>query len=68
MEREELERLFRRYSATVFRRAHAILGDTDAARDATQDVFLRAMRSSAELRAAGSAHRLAVSSHHETSV
>jgi RNA polymerase sigma-70 factor (ECF subfamily) len=38
-----LEGLFRRYSRTVFRRARAILGDGDAAKDVVQEVFLRAM-------------------------
>jgi RNA polymerase sigma-70 factor (ECF subfamily) len=46
-----LDDLFRRYSASVFRRARAILGDGDAAKDATQEVFLRAMNAQAELAA-----------------
>jgi RNA polymerase sigma-70 factor, ECF subfamily len=54
VEREELERLFRRYSASVFRRARAILGDHEAAEDATQEVFLRAIRAQEELRAVAS--------------
>ena len=54
MEREELERLFRRYSGNVFRRARAILGDHEAAEDATQEVFLRAIRAQEELRAVAS--------------
>jgi RNA polymerase sigma-70 factor (ECF subfamily) len=41
--------LFRRYSRVVYRRAHAILRDKDAAEDATQEVFLRAMRSADQL-------------------
>jgi RNA polymerase sigma-70 factor (ECF subfamily) len=44
-----LEELFRRYSASVFRRARAILGDRDAAKDVTQEVFLRAMNARGEL-------------------
>jgi len=40
-----LEELFRTYSAGVFRRAKAILGDPDAAKDLTQEVFLRAVKS-----------------------
>jgi RNA polymerase sigma-70 factor (ECF subfamily) len=47
----ELAELFRRYSASVFRRARAILGDGDAAKDATQEVFLRAMNARGELAA-----------------
>jgi RNA polymerase sigma-70 factor (ECF subfamily) len=45
----ELEDLFRRYSSSVFRRARAILGDGEAAQDATQEVFLRAMNAGGEL-------------------
>jgi RNA polymerase sigma-70 factor (ECF subfamily) len=40
-----LEGLFRRYSRSVFRRASAILGNSDAAKDVTQEVFLRALNS-----------------------
>ena len=39
----DLERLFRTYSSLVWRRATAILGERDAAKDITQEVFLRAM-------------------------
>ena len=46
-----MDDLFRRYSASVFRRARAILGDGDAAKDATQEVFLRAMNAQAEFAA-----------------
>jgi RNA polymerase sigma-70 factor (ECF subfamily) len=38
-----VERLFRTYSSLVGRRATAILGERDAAKDITQEVFLRAM-------------------------
>lgn len=44
-----LDALFRRYSASVYRRAHKFLGDKDAAKDVTQDVFLRAMNARTEL-------------------
>ena len=44
-----MEELFRRYSSSVFRRARAILGDGEAAQDATQEVFLRAMNARSEL-------------------
>jgi RNA polymerase sigma-70 factor (ECF subfamily) len=54
MVREELEQLFRRYSRTVFRRARNILGDDEEARDATQEVFLRAMHASEKLGAVDS--------------
>jgi RNA polymerase sigma-70 factor (ECF subfamily) len=46
--------LFRRYNRSVFRRAQSILRDPAAAEDATQEVFLRAMRSRADLDALGS--------------
>lgn len=39
-----MEELYGRYSRSVFRRARTLLGDDDAARDATQEVFLRALR------------------------
>jgi len=54
VDREEVESLFRRYSRSVFRRARAILGDGDAAKDATQEVFLRAIRADGELLASAS--------------
>jgi RNA polymerase sigma-70 factor (ECF subfamily) len=39
-----LREIYDQYSRSVFRRAHTILGDADAAKDATQEVFLRAMK------------------------
>lgn len=39
-----LAALYARYSRSVFRRARTLLGDSDAAKDATQEVFLRVMR------------------------
>lgn len=38
-----LREIYHRYSGSVFRRARTILGDSDAAKDATQEVFLRAV-------------------------
>jgi len=37
-----LEEIYDRYGTTVFRRARTLLGDPERARDATQEVFLRA--------------------------
>jgi RNA polymerase sigma-70 factor (ECF subfamily) len=39
-----LREIYSQYSRSVFRRARTILGDADAAKDATQEVFLRAMK------------------------
>ncbi len=44
MHRQTLEQLYRRYGPMVLRRARALLRDEQAARDALQEVFLRAMR------------------------
>jgi RNA polymerase sigma-70 factor (ECF subfamily) len=41
---EGLSEVYGRYSRTVYRRALQLLGDPEAARDATQDVFVRVMR------------------------
>jgi len=38
-----LEGLYARYSRSVFRRARTLLADTESAKDATQEVFIRAM-------------------------
>jgi RNA polymerase sigma-70 factor (ECF subfamily) len=40
--RGELESIFEKYGPMVFRRAKAILGNEDEAKDATQEVFIRA--------------------------
>jgi RNA polymerase sigma factor (sigma-70 family) len=40
----DLERLYSVHSASVRRRARQLLGDDEAARDATQEVFMRVMR------------------------
>jgi RNA polymerase sigma-70 factor (ECF subfamily) len=37
-----LEEIYDRYGTTVYRRARTLLGDPERARDATQEVFLRA--------------------------
>jgi RNA polymerase sigma-70 factor (ECF subfamily) len=42
--RLDIDQLYRRYGAMVQRRAREILGDTHAAGDAMQEVFIRAMR------------------------
>jgi RNA polymerase sigma-70 factor (ECF subfamily) len=43
--KEDLERLYARHSQAVYRRARQLLTDDEAARDATQEVFMRVMRS-----------------------
>jgi RNA polymerase sigma-70 factor, ECF subfamily len=47
-----LEELYRRHAATVHARCRYLLRSEDGARDATQDVFVRALRALPELRAA----------------
>jgi RNA polymerase sigma factor (sigma-70 family) len=49
-----LEELYRRHAAAVYARCRYLLRDVDAARDATQDVFVRALRAGPELEAAAS--------------
>jgi RNA polymerase sigma-70 factor (ECF subfamily) len=49
-----LEELYRRYSRSVFRRACKLMGEPDAGRDVTQEVFLRAFEARAEFTAASS--------------
>lgn len=44
MDRSSLEELYRRYGASVLRRARRLLRDDAAARDAMHDVFLKAWR------------------------
>ncbi len=44
MELPSIEELYQRYGALVRRRARAILGEEQAALDAMQEVFVRAMR------------------------
>ena len=51
MDRRELSEIFERYSALVFRRALVLLGNRIDAEDATQEVFVRALKSLDEFRA-----------------
>jgi RNA polymerase sigma-70 factor (ECF subfamily) len=53
-ERGLLDELYRRHAAAVHARCRYLLRDEDGARDATQDVFVRALRALPELRAAAS--------------
>lgn len=53
-ERGLLEALYRRHAAAVHSRCRYLLRDDDGARDATQDVFVRALRALPELEAAAS--------------
>ena len=46
--------LYRRYSGSVFRRACALVRDTDTGKDVMQEVFLRACEARAEFTAAAS--------------
>ena len=43
IDQSSLEALYSRYSRSVWRRARRILADEDAAKDVTQEVFLRAI-------------------------
>jgi RNA polymerase sigma-70 factor, ECF subfamily len=47
---ESIETLYRRYGPLVLRRARGLLGDDGAARDAMQEVFVKAMQSGAFFR------------------
>ena len=49
-----LEELYRRHAAAVYARCRYLLREDEAARDAAQDVFVRALRSGEELRASDS--------------
>jgi RNA polymerase sigma-70 factor (ECF subfamily) len=42
--KQDLERLYARHSQVVYRRARQLLADDEAARDATQEVFMRVIR------------------------
>ena len=45
----DVESLYRRFGPMVYRRCHNLLRDADAARDATQDVFVQVLRRQATL-------------------
>jgi len=49
-----LEELYRRHAAAVYARCRYLLREEEAARDAAQDVFVRALRAAEELRATSS--------------
>ncbi len=49
-----VEDLYQRYAAAVFGRCRYLLKETEAARDATQEVFVKALRALPEFRAAAS--------------
>lgn len=49
-----LEELYRRHAPAVYARCRYLLRDDDAARDAAQDVFVRALRALDDLRGAAS--------------
>lgn len=49
MEFNELSELYRRVGPLIYRRCLRLLGDREAARDATQEVFLRALRHAEKL-------------------
>lgn len=44
MNREELSRLYRTAGPVIYRRCLRLLGDRETAREATQEIFLRAVR------------------------
>jgi RNA polymerase sigma-70 factor, ECF subfamily len=50
MDRASIEELYRKYGPAVLRRARAILGDEQAARDAMQEVFIRALKAEVEFK------------------
>lgn len=51
MKEQDVARLYRDYGYLVFRRCVVYLGDVRAARDATRDVFVRAVKNPSSLRA-----------------
>jgi RNA polymerase sigma-70 factor (ECF subfamily) len=61
-----LEELYRRHAAAVLARCRYLLRDGEAARDAAQDVFVRALRALPELREASSPTTwlLRIATHH----
>jgi RNA polymerase sigma-70 factor (ECF subfamily) len=50
MTKEAIESLYRKYGAMVLRRARALLGDDQLAKDAMQEVFIRALRAGSGFR------------------
>src|SRR4051812_6080156 len=52
MDRNFVDELYRRYSASVFRRACLLMNDRDAGKDVMQEVFLRAFEARVEYTAA----------------
>lgn len=50
MDRATIESLYRTYGPVVLRRARMLLGDDQAALDAMQEVFVRALRSGSDFR------------------
>ena len=54
MDGKLLDDLYRRYSASVFRRACLLMGNRDTGKDVMQEVFLRALRARAEFSGAAS--------------
>jgi RNA polymerase sigma-70 factor (ECF subfamily) len=50
MERDSIERLYRQYGSFVLRRARVLLGDEQAAKDALQEVFVKAIKAGEQFR------------------
>ncbi len=61
-----VEELYHRYAPAVFGRCRYVLKDTEAARDATQEVFVKALHALPEFRAASSpvTWLLRIATHH----
>jgi len=51
MDRDEISQLYRRMGPLIYRRCLRLLRDPDNARDATQEVFVRALRHAGTLKA-----------------
>lgn len=51
MDRDEISQLYRRLGPLIYRRCLRLLRDPDNARDATQEVFVRALRHAGRLKA-----------------
>jgi RNA polymerase sigma-70 factor (ECF subfamily) len=50
MDRAQITELYRKHGPMVLRRARALLGDEQAAKDAMQEVFIRALKAGSEFR------------------